>query len=201
MGVITVGIADCQTSDQGSDTLVTHSLGSCIAVAIHDPAAEVAEILDEQVSGAVLPDLQIVAARVDPAEDSRKPGDEQVVLRDVPPRLLARQRPRGEAPEVLGAPERVACQQLRLHGPEQFVGGHALSSPAATAAPGHRGRTALPPQHPVKRAAGPPTTGGGALKKPFGLDGSIARPYQLISSRKSLRSPTRTSHPRDGLHR
>ena len=45
MGVITVGIADCQTSNQDSDTLVTHALGSCIAVAIHDPAVGVAGLL------------------------------------------------------------------------------------------------------------------------------------------------------------
>lgn len=45
MGVITVGIADCQVSKDSESWLVTHALGSCIAVAIHDPAAKVAGLL------------------------------------------------------------------------------------------------------------------------------------------------------------
>jgi chemotaxis protein CheD len=45
MGVITVGIADCQTSNDAQSCLVTHALGSCIAVAIHDPVARVAGLL------------------------------------------------------------------------------------------------------------------------------------------------------------
>jgi chemotaxis protein CheD len=43
--VITVGIADCQTSRSSDAMLVTHALGSCIAIAIHDPAAQVAGLL------------------------------------------------------------------------------------------------------------------------------------------------------------
>jgi chemotaxis protein CheD len=43
--VITVGIADCRVSRDPNDCLVTHALGSCIAVAIHDPAANVAGLL------------------------------------------------------------------------------------------------------------------------------------------------------------
>jgi chemotaxis protein CheD len=43
--VITVGIADCQISRNPNALLVTHALGSCIAVAIHDPVAQVAGLL------------------------------------------------------------------------------------------------------------------------------------------------------------
>ena len=64
------------------------------------PALEIAEILHQQVAGAVLPDLEIVAARVDGAEDARKRLDEQVVLADVAPHLLPAQRAGGEALEV-----------------------------------------------------------------------------------------------------
>ena len=45
MGSITVGIADCRTSGNDGDCLVTHALGSCIAVGIHDPVAAVAGLL------------------------------------------------------------------------------------------------------------------------------------------------------------
>lgn len=45
MGVITVGIGDARVSNQPEDLLVTHALGSCIAVAIHDGAAGVAGLL------------------------------------------------------------------------------------------------------------------------------------------------------------
>jgi chemotaxis protein CheD len=45
MNVITVGIADCQVSNSQDAVLTTHALGSCIAVAIHDPVAQVAGLL------------------------------------------------------------------------------------------------------------------------------------------------------------
>jgi chemotaxis protein CheD len=45
MGVITVGIGDARLSDDSSDVLVTHALGSCIAVAVYDPVASVAGLL------------------------------------------------------------------------------------------------------------------------------------------------------------
>jgi chemotaxis protein CheD len=45
MGNITVGIGDAQVSNDGADVLVTHALGSCIAVAIYDSAAGVAGLL------------------------------------------------------------------------------------------------------------------------------------------------------------
>jgi chemotaxis protein CheD len=45
MGVIVVGVADCQISNGRDDVLVTYALGSCIAVAIHDPVAGVGGML------------------------------------------------------------------------------------------------------------------------------------------------------------
>ncbi|MBN1841798.1 MAG: chemotaxis protein CheD [Deltaproteobacteria bacterium] len=38
---VTVGIADMKVSDDPAATLITHSLGSCIGVAIYDPVAKV----------------------------------------------------------------------------------------------------------------------------------------------------------------
>jgi chemotaxis protein CheD len=40
-----VGIGDCRASKDSEDVLVTHALGSCIAVLIHDPVAKVAGML------------------------------------------------------------------------------------------------------------------------------------------------------------
>jgi chemotaxis protein CheD len=45
VGVIVVGIADCQTSNDPEVCLVTHALGSCIGVAIHDPVSRVGGLL------------------------------------------------------------------------------------------------------------------------------------------------------------
>jgi len=45
MKEITVGIADCRISNDPESVLVTHALGSCIAVAIHDPLTGVAGLL------------------------------------------------------------------------------------------------------------------------------------------------------------
>ena len=45
MVLITVGIADCQTSRNEDVLLVTYALGSCIAIAIHDPVAQVGGLL------------------------------------------------------------------------------------------------------------------------------------------------------------
>jgi chemotaxis protein CheD len=42
---ITVGMADCQVSGNADTQLITHALGSCIGVAIHDPRAKVAGLL------------------------------------------------------------------------------------------------------------------------------------------------------------
>jgi chemotaxis protein CheD len=43
--VLTVGISDCKVSNISNTVLVTHSLGSCLAVAIHDPVARVGGLL------------------------------------------------------------------------------------------------------------------------------------------------------------
>lgn len=40
-----VGVADCAYSANTSDTLITYALGSCIGVAVHDPAAKVGGLL------------------------------------------------------------------------------------------------------------------------------------------------------------
>jgi chemotaxis protein CheD len=40
-----VGISDCVVSGTQGDVLVTHSLGSCVAVAIHDPIVRVGGLL------------------------------------------------------------------------------------------------------------------------------------------------------------
>jgi chemotaxis protein CheD len=45
MANIVVGMADCQVSKSRDQVLVTYALGSCIAVAIHDPVAGVGGML------------------------------------------------------------------------------------------------------------------------------------------------------------
>lgn len=45
MSLQIIGIGDCKVSKDTGDTLVTHALGSCIAVLIHDPIAHVAGLL------------------------------------------------------------------------------------------------------------------------------------------------------------
>ncbi|PKN33669.1 MAG: chemotaxis protein CheD [Deltaproteobacteria bacterium HGW-Deltaproteobacteria-19] len=42
---IVVGISDIKCSSKNEDVLVTYALGSCIAVAVHDPVAGVAGLL------------------------------------------------------------------------------------------------------------------------------------------------------------
>jgi len=42
---VVVGVADMKVSNQQSEVLVTHALGSCIGVAVYDPAAKVGGIL------------------------------------------------------------------------------------------------------------------------------------------------------------
>lgn len=43
--MIVVGVADCRTSADPGSTIATYALGSCIAVAVHDPVARVAGML------------------------------------------------------------------------------------------------------------------------------------------------------------
>ncbi len=45
MSSLVVGIGDCKVSGDQSDTLVTHALGSCIGITLHDPVAKVAGLL------------------------------------------------------------------------------------------------------------------------------------------------------------
>lgn len=45
MAILVVGIGDCKVSKDSSDVLVTHALGSCIAVVLYDPLARVAGLL------------------------------------------------------------------------------------------------------------------------------------------------------------
>ncbi|MDP9050154.1 MAG: chemotaxis protein CheD [Acidobacteriota bacterium] len=45
MTLHTIGIGDCKVSNDPDDVLVTHALGSCIALLIHDPVAKVSGLL------------------------------------------------------------------------------------------------------------------------------------------------------------
>jgi len=45
MCALVIGVGDCKVSNDPKDVLVTHALGSCIAVMIHDPIAKVAGML------------------------------------------------------------------------------------------------------------------------------------------------------------
>jgi chemotaxis protein CheD len=45
MALLTVGIGDCKVSNDPDDTIVTHALGSCIAIMLYDPVAKVAGLL------------------------------------------------------------------------------------------------------------------------------------------------------------
>ncbi len=60
---LVVGVGDCKVSKDPEDCLVTYALGSCIAIVIHDPAAQVAGLLHY-----LLPDSSI-----DPAKAARNP--------------------------------------------------------------------------------------------------------------------------------
>lgn len=63
VNTITVGIGDCRISGNSHYSLVTHALGSCVAVAIHDPAATVGGLLH-----VMLPD-----SAIDPVKARAKP--------------------------------------------------------------------------------------------------------------------------------
>lgn len=45
MALLIVGVGDCRVSRYPGDVLVTHTLGSCIGVALYDPKARVAGLL------------------------------------------------------------------------------------------------------------------------------------------------------------
>src|SRR5205814_9299513 len=76
-------------------------------------ALEISEVFHEKVAGAILADGEILAPRVDAAEDAREPGDEDVPLADVAPHLILRERARREALEVFGPSKRALREQLR----------------------------------------------------------------------------------------
>lgn len=40
-----IGIGDCKVSKDPAETLITHALGSCIAILIHDPISRIAGLL------------------------------------------------------------------------------------------------------------------------------------------------------------
>jgi len=63
MKEITVGIADCRISNDPDCVLVTHALGSCVAVAIHDAVAGVAGLLH----------LMLPESSLDPAKAAVRP--------------------------------------------------------------------------------------------------------------------------------
>src|SRR5207244_654622 len=151
------------------------------------PAVEVGEFLDEQVARAVLADLEVLAARVNAAEDAGERGDQQGVLGDVPPHVGTAQRARGEPPEVFRAPEGALREELRRQRVEPALGRHAGSSvsPAglyrkgalpgggftrrswAAAGDGWRARTRTRGESATARSThGPATSGRGALRRP-----------------------------------
>jgi chemotaxis protein CheD len=63
MREMTVGIADCRISNDPASVLVTHALGSCVAVAIHDPQAGVAGLLH----------IMLPESSLDPAKAAVRP--------------------------------------------------------------------------------------------------------------------------------
>jgi len=58
MADLVVGISDLKVSSNPADSMITYALGSCIAVAVYDPAAKVGGLLHY-----MLPDSTLDAAR------------------------------------------------------------------------------------------------------------------------------------------
>jgi chemotaxis protein CheD len=54
MASLVIGIGDCKLSSDQADVLITHALGSCIAVLIHDPVAKVGGLLHFMLPESVL---------------------------------------------------------------------------------------------------------------------------------------------------
>jgi chemotaxis protein CheD len=63
MSNVVIGVGDCKVSNNAADCLVTYALGSCIAIVIHDPTAQVAGMLHY-----LLPD-----STLDPDKAARSP--------------------------------------------------------------------------------------------------------------------------------
>lgn len=57
---LVVGVADCQVTNDAAASLVTYALGSCVAVAIHDPVAQVGGMLH-----LMLPESSLDAAKAE----------------------------------------------------------------------------------------------------------------------------------------
>jgi chemotaxis protein CheD len=64
MASLIIGIGECKVSKDPADTLVTHALGSCIAVLVHDPVAKVAGLLHYMLPESIL----------DPQKAEKRPG-------------------------------------------------------------------------------------------------------------------------------
>jgi chemotaxis protein CheD len=62
MALITVGAAQCKVSSDPRDVLLTHALGSCIAVVLYDPVAKVAGILHFMLPNSII-DIAAAARR------------------------------------------------------------------------------------------------------------------------------------------
>lgn len=60
MEQIVVGVADCRVADGADEALTTYALGSCIALAVHDPVARVGGMAHY-----MLPDSNLEATRRD----------------------------------------------------------------------------------------------------------------------------------------
>src|SRR5262249_52348338 len=111
MGKVAAVLDDGRGLGHGTETVVhvtpvaqvvAHSLVELDVIGrAADPATEIAEILDEEVLRARLPDLQLVTAGVNAAEDPGEIHDDQIVLGDVAPGLGPRQGPGAELLEVL----------------------------------------------------------------------------------------------------
>jgi len=61
---LVVGVADMQVSKDGQTTLVTYSLGSCLAVCIHDPTSKVGGLLH----------LMLPESKIDPVKAQYNPA-------------------------------------------------------------------------------------------------------------------------------
>lgn len=63
VNLVTVGVGDCRVSDAAESVLTTYALGSCIALAIHDPVAAVGGLLH----------FMLPEASLNPAKASENP--------------------------------------------------------------------------------------------------------------------------------
>jgi len=63
MNSLIVGVADCRVSDDPEGVLITYALGSCVAVAIHDPVARVGGLLH----------FMLPESSLDPSKAQRNP--------------------------------------------------------------------------------------------------------------------------------